>query len=217
MGFFDSIPPPPRPQPQREVRHPWERPHHLIPATVPADIVVIRTDRVAVAVGNLRGYPNGFEFTVHVRSRNREDSFGSDADPFHRHRIGRDDPDRDQVLRLGVQYADGRRAATTRWPPPRPGDETELYLQVNGGGGSWQDWHQNFWLAPLPPAGPVTFVASWLAYEAPEATAVIDGAAIRAAADRAFELWPEEPPVESHASWNSQTITASRSKQASEK
>ena len=65
-----------------------------------------------------------------------------------------------------------RRAATTRWPPPRPDDESELYLQVNGGGGSWQDWHQNFWLAPLPPAGP---------------------------------------------SWNSQTITASRSDQASEK
>jgi hypothetical protein len=136
MGFFDSIPKPPPQQPQREIRRQWQRPHHLIPATVPADIVLIRTDRVGVAVGNLRSYPNGFEFTVHVRSRTRDDSFGSDADPFHRYRIGGDDPDRDQVLRLGVQYA---------------------------------------------------------------------------------ELWPEEPPVESQASWNSQTITASRTDQAAGK
>jgi hypothetical protein len=210
MSFFDSVPKPPPPQPHREARHPWQRPHHLIPATVPADIVVIRTDRVAVAIGNLRAYPNGFEFTVHARSRNRDDSFGSDADPFHRHRLGRDERDQDQVLRLGVQYADGRRTATTSWRPPRPGDETELYLQASGGGGSWQDWHQNFWLHPLPPPGPVTFVASWLAYEAPEISREIDGAAIRAAADRAVELWPEEPPVESQAGWTSQTITASR-------
>ena len=129
MSFFDSVSKPPPAQPHREVRHPWQRPHHLLPATVAAEAVLIRTDRVAVAVSNLRAYPNGFEFTVHVRSRNRDDSFGSDADPFHRHRIGRDDPDRDQVLRLGVQYADGRRTATTSWPTPRRGDEDELYLQ----------------------------------------------------------------------------------------
>ena len=62
----------------------------------------------------------------------------------------------------------------------------------------------------------MTFVASWLAYEVPETAAEIDGATIRAAADRAVELWPEEPPVESQAGWNSQTITASRPAQADE-
>lgn len=47
----------------------------VIPASVPGEVVLIRAEQVAVAVGSVRAYPNGFEFTV--------------------------------------QYADGRRAATT--------------------------------------------------------------------------------------------------------
>ena len=41
----------------------------MIPGWSPAGLLLIRTDDVAVAVGGVRGYPNGFEFTVHVRLR----------------------------------------------------------------------------------------------------------------------------------------------------
>jgi hypothetical protein len=44
----------------------------LRPRSVPAEVVLIRTERVAVAVGCVRAYPNGSEFTVHIHLR-RED------------------------------------------------------------------------------------------------------------------------------------------------
>ncbi|WP_261559791.1 hypothetical protein [Frankia tisae] len=47
-----------------------------------------------------------------------------------------------------------------------------------------------YWLWPLPPAGPLTFVADFLARGLPESRVAVDGAAIRAAADRAVDLWP---------------------------
>jgi len=70
-----------------------------------------------VALGSFRAYPNGFEFTVHVRTR-EEDDFGLGADPFELH--GRPGPRSvaDQ-LRLGLEYADGPRGAATAGPGGR--------------------------------------------------------------------------------------------------
>ena len=58
----------------------------MIPGWSPAVLLLIRTDGVAVAVGGVRGYPNGFEFTVHVRLRQQgfvwgTGPFDSLADP----------------------------------------------------------------------------------------------------------------------------------------
>ncbi|KJE19767.1 hypothetical protein FF36_05966 [Frankia torreyi] len=47
-----------------------------------------------------------------------------------------------------------------------------------------------YWLWPLPPDGPLTFVAEFLARGLPESRVTVDGAAIRAAAGRAVDLWP---------------------------
>ena len=66
-------------------------------------------------------------------------------------------------------------------------------LFENGGGGSSRTWDGNFWVHPLPPDGPVTFVVSWAEHGVAEARAELDGAAIGTAAARAVTLWPEEP------------------------
>jgi hypothetical protein len=62
---------------------------------------------------------------------------------------------------------------------------------------------------PLPPDGPVTFLASWLAYAVTETRAQVEGSGIRAAASRAIEPWPDDPDYESGGGWTSSTITAS--------
>src|SRR6516164_5066221 len=82
-------------------------------------------------------------------------------------------------------------------------------LFENGGGGSSRTWDGNFWVHPLPPDGPVTFVVSWAEHGVAEARAELDGAAIGEAARRAVMLWPEEPESESGDSygWNSQVVT----------
>jgi len=77
-----------------------------------------------------------------------------------------------------------------------------------GGGGGGRSWDQDFWVHPLPPEGPVTFVASWLEYGVTETRVELDGAVIREAAQRAVTLWPEEPEFESEGGWRSQRITA---------
>jgi hypothetical protein len=40
-------------------------------------------------------------------------------------------------------------------------DAGRLILLQNGGGGSDRRWDGDFWVSPLPPEGPVTFVVSW--------------------------------------------------------
>src|SRR5215831_10172127 len=72
MSFFDSIPQPPPPEPVRECRRPWMRSDAVIPASVPAEVMLIRTEQVAVAIGSVRAYPNGFEFTLHTRLRHED-------------------------------------------------------------------------------------------------------------------------------------------------
>jgi hypothetical protein len=209
MGFFESIrqTPPPEPIPSR--RPVWMRSDAVIPGLVPAEVMLVRTDEVAVAIGGVRAYPNGFEFAVHARLR-REDKAGPGAGGlFGRHGRGVCAPD--EGLRLGVMFADGRRAAAGGGHPRLDdADAGRLVLFENGGGGSSRTWDGNFWVHPLPPEGPVTFVVSWLEHGVAETRAELDGAAIGAAARRAVILWPEVPepdPGEGYA-WTRQVVTA---------
>ena len=167
----------------------------VIPGSVLAEVVLIRTEQVAVALGSVRAYPNGFEFTLHTRWRREDDAGPGVGDPleWHGHRRGTQVPE--DVLRLGVMYADDRRASATGghpWPQD-DADAGRLVLLQNGGGGSDRRWDGDFWVYPLPPEGPVTFVASWLRHGVAETRVELDGAAIREAARRAVILWPEEP------------------------
>jgi hypothetical protein len=167
------------------------QPDHVIPGSVPGELLLIRTEDVAVAIGCIRAYPNGFEFTVHVRTRGKAKSGEGGPglnDPFDRFRRRSDTPG--DVLQLGVLYADGRRGATT---PGNYGSKGDVYLTPGGSGGTDRRWDGNFWVHPLPPDGPVTFVASWAECGVAETQAELDGAAIHAAVARAVTLWPEEP------------------------
>ena len=88
----------------------WTRPNGVIPGLARAGLFLIRTDEVAVVVSSALVYPNGFEFTVHARLHHEEFVWGkSPLDP------GADPRTRqvpEQALRLGVLYADSRRART---------------------------------------------------------------------------------------------------------
>ena len=75
MSFFDSIPQPPAPpEPVRRRRPVWMRSDVVIPGSVPAEVVLAHTGQVAVAIGSVRAYPNGFEFTLHTRLRGEDES-----------------------------------------------------------------------------------------------------------------------------------------------
>jgi hypothetical protein len=197
MSFFDSIPPPPA-APVRRRGLPWTRPDAVIPRSVPADVMLIRTEQIAVAIGGIRAYPAGFEFTLHTRLRHEDEPGHGGADPLEPRVPWRGRQVPGEVLRLGLMYADGRRTAATA-ARPLGDDDTDpgrLVMLEGGSSGSPRRWDGEFWVYPLPPEGPVTFVASWPRYGVAETRAELDGAAIREAAERAVTLWPEEPESE---------------------
>lgn len=203
MGFFDSLP---RPEPAPRLRRPkppaWACPEDVVPACVPFTRLLVHTTDLAVFVDNVRVYPNGVELTVHVRRpRNEDDVHDREpvGSPFGRFGPFADSGDSaDRYLRLGVHYADGRRARADR--AHRLGSTVEpplvSYSRAGGGEGYWD---QDVWIWGLPAEGSVTVVYSWLAEDVPEASFVLDGQELRAAATRATTLWPEPcEPSEPH-------------------
>ena len=197
MDFFESLPePPPPPSPVRPV---WMKPAAALPAGLAENAILVRDEQIAVSIGSLSVYPNGFEFFMHIRSRGDADT----ANPFGHRRYAdyiKDSdegaPDPSQALRLGIQFADGRRTASTRPSSHSPGvhrEPGELVMLPGAGGGGGRFWDLSYWIHPLPPQGPVTIVVSWLAQGITEVRHDMDGAGILAAAEQAVQLWPEEP------------------------
>jgi hypothetical protein len=58
------------------------QPDEVIPRSVLGEVMLIRTGQVAVAIGSVRAYPNGFEFTAHVRMRSEDENEPGWHDPF---------------------------------------------------------------------------------------------------------------------------------------
>jgi hypothetical protein len=175
-------------------------PEDLLGGVVPLGLLVARSAKAAVSIASATAYPTGLEFTVDVRWRGRT------ADPAWHPAAWRRDPNRgdelpDELFRVGVELADGSKATTldalpgstvahtvaaSSWPPEPPGGPV---LMPRGGGGGIHSWSQGFWLWPLPPEGPLSFVCEWPVHDIPLSRAAVDAAVIRAAAERARPLW----------------------------
>ncbi|MCC9309421.1 hypothetical protein LN042_20445 [Kitasatospora sp. RB6PN24] len=168
-----------------------------MPACLSFEHLLVHTENLAVFVNNLRAYPDGVEFAVHVR-RSRDAGLAHPpwlASPFERHAPfadGADGRGADRYLRFGVQYADGRRAQADRFHRLGSSMEPPLVTYGSGGGGEGR-WDQDVWIWGLPQEGSITVVYSWLAENVPEASFVLDGQELRTAASRARVLWPESP------------------------
>jgi len=193
VSFFESTPEPSPPPPERRGHQAWLPPDGVIPGTAATQLSLIATDEVAVAVSGLRAYPNGFEFTVHALGRREDFPWGisptdSIADPRTRQAP-------EKALRLGVLYADGRRAKLASDRPhllaEDDDDRGQLIILEVGRRGTGRQWTGDFWVHPLPAGGPVTFVASWLLYGVAEMQAELDSSAIHEAAGRAMNAWPD--------------------------
>ncbi|MET7401079.1 hypothetical protein ABZS66_47125 [Dactylosporangium sp. NPDC005572] len=180
----------------------WHRrispPENELPAGVALTVLLGRTDDAAVGITQVEAFSTGFRFTLAVRVRQARSRLpggglftliSSHAHP------GVEIPLEDRLL-LGIEYPDGRRASTLhdlRMAGPAAGDDsTPLMLVQQGGGGSEQSVDQAYWVAPLPPAGPMTVVLAWPGFGMPESRTVLDGGAIHAAAAHSHVLWPPQ-------------------------
>ena len=115
--FFEPPPPLPPEARIRERRRPaWAGPPHgTLPGVLPLELVLARSEVAAVCVSQLSAYPTGLEFDLLVIAAPDDDDnaldpmlFGPQAHRLRRRADGSEIPD--EVLRFGVEFADGRRA-----------------------------------------------------------------------------------------------------------
>ena len=168
-------------------------PHNVLPGITPVQVIVARTDETVIAVAGIQGYPAGFSFTLSLRLRN----LSAQEEQRLPYLFDSTDPEDDALagdfLRFGVQFADGRKATTLDHPPYDPEGQApdRPVLREHGGGGGGTAWDMEYWLWPLPPAGPFAFVCEWPARGIAESRAEVDAAAILEAAESAVILWPD--------------------------
>jgi len=174
-----------------------ERPDNEVGWVLPVSAILGRTPDAAVAVTHITAFTTGVAFNLAVRLRvapDRVRGHGLSALISPRLPSGVN-VDADQRLLLGVEYADGRTAINTDnrvWPPGQQ-DEHEPLLMASGGGGGDLSVDQGFWLSPVPPDGPFTFVCSWQAFGIEETRHVIEHANLTQASSQASTLWPRQP------------------------
>jgi hypothetical protein len=173
------------------------KPEFVVPSSVAVDLVLLRTDEVAVTIGLVRAFPSGFEFTVDSRARRAGQ--GGRIGGFPRRYLP--DVETEDGLRLGLEFSDGRRAEVNApYPFPDRFDPDALIVTSEGGGGSDRSWHSRFWVYPLPTPGPLSFVATWPAFDVAEVRVDLEADMILSAATRALVLWPEAPGLPSSGS-----------------
>jgi hypothetical protein len=191
---------PPEP-PEVDFRRPaWTQPpEDVVPGVAPVKLVLARTAQRAIGLTGIRAYPNGFACTLHLRLREvipGEQSLFGMFGMFDM--LGELDPAGelgDYYLRLGVGFADGRKATNLDrrrdvedGPPPDP---PALRLT------RWEGYdilsqEVDLWVWGLPPPGPLAFVCQWPARRIPESRVKIDAALVLEAARRAEAIWPDE-------------------------
>ncbi|MBX6752329.1 MAG: hypothetical protein IRY85_22155 [Micromonosporaceae bacterium] len=168
----------------------WSRPTSVLPGVAPLELVLARTDDIAVAIPVLLGYPNGFEFHLAIRLR----SAGEEHQlppllhgmPGPGGRLATGD-----MLRLAVVYGDGRAATNLGLRHRMPEADGGLHLFPEGGGGGGGSYDMRYWVHPLPPPGSVTLIGEWPRFGVPETRVEVPAQTVLDASARAVSLWPE--------------------------
>ncbi len=99
--------------------------------------------------------------------------------------------------RIGVQFADGRRArdanSMSQFNRSQARDDlgipTDIVIGPMGGGGGSHGFRFGTWIFPLPPPGPLDIYAEWSTIGLQESLITLDGGAVIDAAQRARVIW----------------------------
>jgi hypothetical protein len=197
VSFFDEFPPPlPDHEFATRAPQPWDgAPVGWVGGWVPWRIVLVRSDSAYVALSDFEAFPTGlqFSFVSHVREEPEERGGRLGHRLLFLAQGG---------LRLGVAFADGRKAVAEHHMGREPsGDPNQPVLRLGGGIGSASEHHMRFWLWPLPPPGPLTWVTQWPDRNLPVNSTEVDATILQVAAGEAEQLW--EIDNEANRGWGS--------------
>jgi hypothetical protein len=174
-------------------RHHTEAPGNELPVGLAPFGVLGRSGDAVVTITGVRVSRFGLDMDLGVRLRReprglRRRLFGL-ISPRHQDEAG----SAEERLWLGVQYADGRTGSTVGIATRDDLHDAPVRFASGGGRGGTRSYQTHLWLAPLPPAGPLTFVCTWPLFNIPETQTVVDATPIQEAAARTEILWPVEP------------------------
>jgi hypothetical protein len=189
---------------------PWSGPPALETGAVLAiEQTVARSANVVLRLPTIRVFRSGCMLDVEVVSRQgglseddwwdlRTAAYGG----YHGLHGGATLPRK--LLRLGVRYADGRKATTIEQRLRRNGSRDDPpagpLLSMRPGSSGMHGRETGFagfglWLWPLPPAEVIEFAAEWPFGGIGLTIIELDGAAIVAAASRSASYWPQTEPA----------------------
>ncbi len=201
VSDFFQAPPRPRTRPRYRTAAWIAAPRGTLPGIVPIERVLARTDRVAVCVTRIAAYPTGFELDLLAMITPDEDDF--DHMLFHRNALlgsGAVDEIPPEILRFGVQFADGSRATNTGGFQRGQRRPTPPAMQQAGGHGGGGQWRHTYWVWPLPPPGSLTLVCEWPAMNIALTECELDARLILDGAERSQVIFSDEhlpePPDE---------------------
>jgi hypothetical protein len=205
----DFFQPPPRQWPEqapaRNAPRWTGRPQGQPLGVVVEELLLARSREATIEVAYIDAFPEGFELkitaTANVEYHDLARSGDSAPDVFGGHwpMAGESrDAIPAQLLRVGVQFADGR-VATNISGHDRRVDGPVIWSLGGGGRGhrgvAESHFRQGYWVSPLPPPGPVAVVCEWPALEIPVSRQQLDAQLILDAADRARAMFPDGPSI----------------------
>jgi hypothetical protein len=182
-------------QRHRSIVLPWcGSPSGAVPGVAPLEHVLAQNKKVAICLDHIAAYPLGFEVNLTILFDNVDPGFGPILGSRRIRNVGRSEIS-PEMLRFGVQFADGTKATNTRSRLPGLTDRdepSEPVILERGGRGDGDRWEQSYWLWPLPPPGPLAFVCEWPGVEIPLTRWEIDGKTVRDASGRSQVIFPKE-------------------------
>src|SRR4051794_28647934 len=203
MHFFEDRPRPDRPEddePPPAMPEWFGPPADVLGGVAPLGEAVARTEHVFVGLSAVTAYPNGLLLRLVLAARRgelpRERWAALEAAFWYEqpHRSGQRRAG-DGVLRLGIEFADGRRAETQDHfgagfdVPGEPPVLVEHHGE--GSGGSHRlDKRTDLWLWPLPEGEALSLVLQWPDLDVPLTFHRVELEPVRAAAARTVRYWP---------------------------
>ena len=197
MSFFEGRPFEPTPEPERPPTPEWLGPPEATAGGyLPERLILLRSDDVVLMLDGFRCFPTGVMFDQQLWVRDIDIEEPPWGRPF------RPNQTEGPALRFGVMFSDG--SSWSNLDVRRMGNPFEAptgpVVWHRGGGSDGRHWCSESWLWPLPPAGPVQFLAAWPDRGLAESAVEIEGGTFREAAGQAESMWNEPPTALRHPS-----------------
>jgi hypothetical protein len=146
--------------------------------------VLAQTQDTVLFLSDFEAFPTGLRFEMVARIRPGTGRLPESTNTFMLLGL-------DRGFRFGVEFGDGRKTQAIPMDILRPTLETTpttpVLCPVGPGGGTIEQSRTGFWLWPLPPPGPITWVLSWAEQSIAETSMTLDASVLTSAANESTQ------------------------------